>query len=199
MNRDPADFLAACEVIDCTHPSIVATAAQIADGKTDRLAIARDCFHWVRDKIRHSNDFRCNPVTCVASDVLKHGTGYCFAKSHLLTALLRANGIPAGLCYQRLSIDGKGPPFCLHGLSAVYLDRHGWYRIDPRGNTDGVDAQFDPPHERLAFTAGIRGECNLPGICIRPLGLVVRSLMTHETWEAMAENLPDMTVGEKRN
>lgn len=25
-----------------------------------------------------------NPVTCRASEVLVHGTGYCYAKSHLL-------------------------------------------------------------------------------------------------------------------
>jgi len=37
-----------------------------------------------------------NPVTCKASDVLIYGTGYCYAKSHLLAALLRANAIPAG-------------------------------------------------------------------------------------------------------
>lgn len=62
---------------------------------------------FVRDQIRHSADYRPNPVTCKASEVLRHGTGYCYAKSHLLAALLRANGVPAGLCYQRLSVgDG---------------------------------------------------------------------------------------------
>ena len=29
--------------------------------------------------------------------------------------------IPAGFCYQRLSKNEDGPPFCLHGLNAVYL------------------------------------------------------------------------------
>jgi transglutaminase-like putative cysteine protease len=66
-----------------------------------------------------------NPVTCKASDVLIHGTGYCYAKSHLLVALLRANGIPAGLCYQRLTIENDGPSYCLRGLNAVYLEQHG--------------------------------------------------------------------------
>nr|WP_320193052.1 transglutaminase family protein [uncultured Desulfobacter sp.] len=66
--------------------------------------------------------------------VLKYKTGYCYAKSHLLAALLRACNIPAGLCYQRLTIANNKAPFCLHGLNAVYLQRHGWYRIDSRGN-----------------------------------------------------------------
>ena len=79
-----------------------------------------------------------NPVTCRASDVLKYRTGYCFAKSHLLAALLRANQIPAGLCYQRLTIDhppvqgsiDTNPPHTLHGLNAVLLPEFGWYRMD---------------------------------------------------------------------
>ena len=81
-------------------------------------------------------------------------------------ALLRANGIPAGLCYQRLSIDGTGPPFCLHGLNAVHLDQHGWVRCDARGNKPGVDAFFDPPAERLAFATNIRGERDLPEVVL---------------------------------
>lgn len=48
----------------------------------------------VRDRIKHSNDYKLNPITRKASDVLKHGTGYGYAKSHLLMALLPANNIP---------------------------------------------------------------------------------------------------------
>jgi len=50
----------------------------------------------------HPSHPRCqrDVVTCSASEVLREGTGICFAKSHLLAALLRAVGIPAGLCYQ---------------------------------------------------------------------------------------------------
>ena len=33
----------------------------------------------------------------------------------------RANGIPTGLCCQRLSVGDEGAPYCLHGLNAVYL------------------------------------------------------------------------------
>ncbi|MBL0716467.1 MAG: transglutaminase family protein [Desulfosarcina sp.] len=74
-----------------------------------------------------------------------HGTGYCYSKSHLLAALLRANDIPAGLCYQRLTVSDNKPPFCIHGLNAVYLEQHGWYRLDARGNKSGVTAEFCPP------------------------------------------------------
>lgn len=44
-----------------------------------------------------------------------------------LAALLRANGVPAGLCYQRLTVAADGSPYCLHGLNAVYLKQHGLF------------------------------------------------------------------------
>jgi transglutaminase-like putative cysteine protease len=86
----------------------------------DVTIIARRCFEWVRDEIQHSGDFELNPVTCTASDVLEQRSGFCYAKSHPLAALLRANGIPAGFCYQRLRAEEHGLDFCLHGPSDVY-------------------------------------------------------------------------------
>ncbi len=184
-------FLRATEVIDWTHPSVSARAQQLSEGTRDAQDIARRCFEWVRDNIQHSSDFKRNPVTCNASDVLLEGTGYCYAKSHLLAALLRANGILAGFCYQRLSIDETGPPYSLHGLNAVHLPKLGWYRIDPRGNKEGVDAQFSPPVERLAFRIAFPEEQLFPLILADPLPVVVKALRAHSTWDAMYRNLPD--------
>ena len=184
-------YLEESDCIDRRHPLVAAKAAELAAGAADRVEIARRCFEFVRDEIRHSWDFRQNPVTCRASEVLAHGTGYCYAKSHLLAALLRANGIPAGLCYQRLSRGAGGPPYCLHGLNAVWLEGHGWYRIDPRGNKPGVDAQFAPPLERLAFPILGADEYDLPGVLTRPLPEVVRVLTTCATVAEVYEHLPD--------
>ena len=78
-------------------------------------------------------DFRRLEVTCKAS-TCSQLERLLLSKSHLLAALLRANGIPAGFCYQRLSIDDIGPPFSLHGFNAVWLQEYGWYRVDARGN-----------------------------------------------------------------
>ena len=104
------EFLKATEIIDWTQPLVSSKARELSTGLTRAEDIARNCFEWVRDEIQHSSDFKRNPVTCRASDVLAAGTGYCYAKSHLLAALLRANGIPTGFCYQRLSIDDRGCP-----------------------------------------------------------------------------------------
>lgn len=187
-------YLAASEVIDWKHPEILSLAAQLAQGSPSVQQTAQNCFEWVRDQIRHSVDYQLNPVTWKASDVLTHRTGYCYAKSHLLAALLRANGIPAGFCYQRLSLDGSGAPYCLHGLNAVKLPDYGWYRIDPRGNKEGVDAQFTPPVERLAFPILHEVEADLPEIWPEPLECVIAALRRHTDYLDLYRNLPDIEL-----
>ena len=187
-------FLRTTDIIDHDHPAITAKARDLRGDLTDDAAIAKACFLFVRDAITHSVDARMNPVTCRASDVLAHGTGYCFAKSHLLAALLRANGIPAGLCYQRLSIDDIGPPFTLHGFNAVHLTDHGWYRIDPRGEKPGVTSAFTPPLERLAYAPKLAGEGDLPEIWPDPLPVVVDALTGAATWDAVLARLPDVEL-----
>lgn len=187
-------YLKYSEFINSEHPEIQALATQLKSNLQSDVEIAKACFEYVRDSISHSWDFKIDQITCKASDVLLHKTGYCYAKSHLLAALLRANGIPAGLCYQRLSITGDGPPYCLHGLNAVYLKEFGWYRVDPRGNKPGVDAQFCPPLEQLAFTTNSRLEGDLQGVWPEPLPVIVAALTTHQTYMAVYDHLPDIEL-----
>lgn len=185
-------FLASTEFIDWKHPAVAAKADALAKGCRDEVEVARRCFEFVRDRIRHSLDYKLNPVTCKASDVLLYETGYCYAKSHLLAALLRANRLPAGLCYQRLTVEPGAPPYCLHGLNAVYLQNDGWYRIDPRGNKADVQAEFDPPTERLAFRILYPGEAALPEIWPEPLPVVSKVLLESRTYAQVYRNLPDI-------
>jgi transglutaminase-like putative cysteine protease len=185
-------YLASSTFIDWNHPTVTAKAGELAEGCAGKLEVAQRCFAFVRDQIRHSLDFRLNPVTCKASEVLRHATGYCYAKSHLLAALLRANGIPAGLCYQRLAMGEGGPPYCLHGLNAVWLKDSGWYRIDPRGNKPGVQAEFCPPQEKLAFPIVHPGEADLPEIWPEPLPVIIRVLTENTTYDQV--RLPDIDL-----
>lgn len=191
-------YLGSSEFIDWKHPLVAAKAAELAEGCLSDEAVAKCCFEFVRDFIKHSWDYRMNPVTCKASEVLIHGTGYCYAKSHLLAALLRANAIPAGLCYQRLTVETDGPPYCLHGLNAVYLKQYAWYRIDARGNKPGVAAEFSPPIEKLAFPIVDALERDFPEIRAEPLPLVVKALTQNKTVEQVFENLPDIEVIQAR-
>lgn len=186
-------YLESTKYIDWENPDILNRAKALSAGSSTHEDIVRKCFEFVRDDIKHSWDYKLNPVTYKASDVLKHGTGYCYAKSHLLAALLRANNIPTGLCYQRLTITDI-PPFCLHGLNAVYLEPYGWYRIDARGNKKGVSAEFCPPIEKLAFPIATQGEADLPEIWAEPLPVVLQVLKQYKTVQEVADNLPDVEL-----
>jgi len=184
-------YLAPSEYIGWQHPTILVQAKILAEGCSNHIDISRNCFNFVRDDIKHSGDYNLNPVTFKASDVLIHGTGFCYAKSHLLAALLRANNIAAGLCYQRLTITER-PPLCLHGLNAVYLEDFGWYRMDARGNKPGVSAQFCPPTEQLAFAIVTPGKTDFSGICAEPISLVIQRFKQYASVAAVANNLPDI-------
>lgn len=194
MSDKMKKYLAAGEMIDWDNPEILKKAKDLSHNMNSPEDIVRSCFEFVRDEIMHSNDYKMNPVTCRASDVLKYKTGFCYAKSHLLAALLRANGIPAGLCYQRLTIENNEPPFCLHGLNAVYLQDVGWYRIDARGNKEGIDAEFDPPRESIAFSTVVDGETDFKEIWSEPLPLVTKVLQESQNYLEVAEKLPDIEI-----
>lgn len=184
-------FLESSDIIDFNHPAVAAKARELADGCSDNTAIAKRCFEFVRDEIRHTGDAGEGNTTLRASEVLEHSNGWCYAKSHLLAALLRANGIPTALCYQRLScseyVEGI---YCLHGLNSIYLSDYGWYRVDARGNKEGVNAQFDPPHERLAFALG-ENEYDLKERYAEPLSVVVEALKTRKNYDEMVGHFPD--------
>ena len=186
-------YLESTEYIDWKSSDILILAKALSARSSTHEDIARKCFEFVRDEIKHSWDHKLNPVTYKASDVLKHGTGYCYAKSHLLAALLRANNIPAGLCYQRLTTTDVHP-FCLHGLNAVYLKPYGWYRIDARGNKKGVSTDFCPPTEKLAFPITTKGEADLMEIWAEPLPVVIQVLEQYKTVQEVANNLPDVEL-----
>lgn len=184
-------FLEATDIIDFTHPSVALKARELAEGCTDDTQIAKRCFEFVRDEIRHTGDAGEGITTLRASEVLEQGQGWCYAKSHLLAALLRANGIPTALCYQRLScseyVEGI---YCLHGLNSVHLKEFGWYRIDARGNKEGVDAQFTPPYEKLAFELG-ENEYDLSERYTEPLDAVIKALKNRKDYSEMVGNFPD--------
>ncbi|MGW4060217.1 transglutaminase-like domain-containing protein [Amycolatopsis sp. NPDC004747] len=187
MNHPPvptsdrlSDYLAADAVIDHGHPSIrtLADALRPADG--DPTEAARAAFLFVRDEVEHVIDAADPRVTWRASDVLRERVGICHAKAHLLAALLRAQGIPAGFCYQELS--------ALHGLNAVYLHDK-WARLDARGNRTGAGGEFSLDVEKLAWPVDpARGERDLPEIHPAPAPAVVDFLMTTEPGPGWYEN-----------
>jgi transglutaminase-like putative cysteine protease len=174
------DYLTADAVVDHEHPAIRAQAAALRAKDGNPVESAKAAFLFVRDEVEHVIDARDPRVTWRASDVLRERVGICHAKAHLLAALLRAQGIPAGFCYQELS--------ALHGLNAVYL--HGkWSRLDARGNRTGAGGEFSLDVEKLAWPVdAANGERDHPEIHPAPAPVVVEFLMTVRPGPGWYEN-----------
>lgn len=146
-------------------------------------------YEYVRDQISHSADINEDIITCSASEVLKAGHGICFAKSHLLAALLRCKSIPAGLCYQKIIMDDETAPVLVyHGLNGVYMkELKKWIRLDARGNKKGVNAQFFIEKEQLAYPIRPQmGEIDDFVVYPKPDVKVLEKLKENKTWD----NLP---------
>jgi len=190
---DVSEYLVSDAIVDWQTPAVRQKALELTRSLSDEVAKARCLYEWVRDTISHSDDAGLELVTCTASEVLHHGTGICFAKSHLLAALLRAVDIPAGFCYQVLRLD---PPIdnepVLHGLNALYLatlDK--WIRVDARGNTRGINAQFNIKKEQLAFTMDPSAdEFIYETIFAAPVSSVVNRLKMYKTRSELCLDLP---------
>ncbi|MFB8396860.1 transglutaminase-like domain-containing protein [Streptomyces yangpuensis] len=184
-------YLASDEAIDHWHPVVLEAADRLWSTTGDAYSYARAAFEFVRDDIPHSADSGDPRVAWRASDVLGTRNGICHAKSHALVALLRAQGIPAGLCYQRLADDDGSHPL-VHGLIALRLPGAArWSRLDPRGNRPGVDARFDLVEERLAFPVRAElGEADHPELYAAPHPAVLAALKESADREDLWRRLP---------
>ena len=142
----------------------------------------------------HSWDVQGRRVTRSALDVLAYREGICYAKSHLAAALLRRAGLPAGICYQRLTLfDDASGGHVVHALNTVYLgSQRRWIRFDARGNKPGVDAQFSLDEERLAFAIRPdQGEIDYLRNHAEPHPVVARTLIANDDALVMyRERLP---------
>lgn len=170
----PEGFLEGDDIVDTQDPDVARFAKWLRSHSSSVEEFSRSAFEWVRDEVAHSWDAQDPRSTITASEVLRQRVGLCYAKSHLLAALLRSEGVPCALAYQRLNDESFG--YMLHGLVAVHI--HGrWHRQDPRGNKPGIDAQFSLGDERLAWVVREdAGEIDYPGLYLQPAQGVVEAL-----------------------
>lgn len=188
------DYLAETEQVNYSDRAVARLAAAMRRDAADEAEFVRAAFEYVRDRIAHSWDIQSPRITARASEVLRYGEGICYAKSMLLAALLRAQGVPAGFCYQRLTLgDTPDTGYCIHALNAVYLTETGkWIRLDARGNKPGIQAEFSLDEERLAFP--IReycGEIDYPTVFVSPHPVTVDVLQrSTNALEMYAHGLP---------
>jgi len=214
--REP--YLRYTEVVNFEHPEVSKRARLLRESCHSTLALAQKTFTYVRDNIHHSSDlaakhmtqgaaytlsdemaarlpaeFVAKPMPCTASEVLLAGEGICLTKAHLLAALLRHNGIPAGFCYQRLRLyDQMDAPLIFHGFNALFLPQLGrWLRVDARGNKPGVDAQFSLETERLAFKVSPSlAEEDFGIVYADPPAGILRAFKTWPTYGQFWRHLP---------
>lgn len=187
------DYLQNTSVIDFNNDNVKQLAEKLKEGTKSKLELSKKVYEYVRDNISHSFDINGSVVTCKASEVLQEKQGICFAKSHLLAALLRYLDIPTGFCYQKLILDDKTEPYLiLHGLNAVYIEElKRWIRIDSRGNKEGVNAQFFVEEEKLAFPVRSElGEMDISIIFVKPDNNVIKVLNSCDTVGELFHTLP---------
>lgn len=189
MIREMEEFLANTYYVDYMAENIQKKAKELFSEEMTDVQKAEKAFLFVRDEIPHSFDCNATVVTARASDVLEQKTGICHAKSNLLAALLRSQGIPAGFRYEHLTLaDDDSLGYCLHCYNAVYLEGK-WIELDARGNKPGVDAQFSLNERKLAFMSREEyDEYFLEGIFDKPDEATMERL-------DKAKNLQDVVKG----
>lgn len=187
---DLDDYLKCDDIIDFDDPSIEEAVEQLTAGLRDNASKAQAIYEFVRDQIFHSFDISATTVTIKASEVLEKGHGICYAQAHLLTAMMRCAGIPAGLCYQLKKFEDR---LVVHGYCAVYIDSIGrWIRLDASRATEENSAPFDFGQDSPELVVNKDfGEYDDPTVYINPSKRVIKALRAFETVDELRDNLPD--------
>ncbi len=198
-------YLKSTKLINYDSPEVSNLATQLGISSDNEIASIIKAYEYVRDQIPHTNDAKKTEVAQSASDVLKLGHGFCYAKAELLAALLRFAGIPTGICYQRLCLDDPDEfnstasfdkRLVLHAVNAVFiksLDK--WVRMDARGNSGIINAQFSIEKEQLAFTIHpeFEEEDGLVVYADTP-PCIAKALETYHSALKLMQNLPSYII-----
>lgn len=187
------EYIKEDNVIDFNNEIIAQLADSLSLKADSEIKYIKEAYEFVRDNISHSADIHEDTITCTASEVLKAGHGICFAKSHLLAALLRCKSIPTGFCYQKMILDDKTAPVLVyHGLNGVYVKEYKkWIRLDARGNKEAVNAQFSIDDEQLAFPVRTEiGEEDGFKVYPNPDVKILEKLINNKTRTELWDDLP---------
>jgi hypothetical protein len=145
-------------LIQSEDKEIVKLAGEIVEGNTDPLVAAKGIMSWVFENLEKV------PLVSIpdAKAILVHRRGDCNEHATILTALLRAAGIPARIAVGLVYRDGK---FYYHAWNEVYMGK--WISLDATLNQVPVDAT----HIKL-ITGGIEKQIQIAGM-IGTLSLTV--------------------------
>ena len=118
-NRDAA-YLQYDKYVDFDNPMVMEKAMDLTKNCRSVYEKIETIYYFVRDEIDHTWDAKDSTITISASDVLEKKTGISYSKANLLAALMRANGIYTGFCYQRIKRFTYDNKLALHALNAVF-------------------------------------------------------------------------------
>jgi len=142
--------------IESDEKEIIEKARTISAGEKNPLKVSKRLSTWVYQHLEK------RPVVSVPSalEVLKTGVGDCNEHATLLTALLRASGIPARLSIGLVYTRGK---FFYHAWTEAYVGE--WVSMDATLNQMPVDATHiklvEGNLERQVEIAGLIGKLKL--------------------------------------
>ncbi len=185
-------FLQESEYVDYSEIIITRETSQATIGCRTEEEKVKAIFEFVRDEISNAFAIDAIDIPYTASQVVKARLGTDDAKAILLAAMLRSINVPAGFCYQRLTIvDDDSEGHYLHCYNAVYLDG-AWIKLDASANPNGVKSGFCKITPELSFIPrDVYDECNMPGIWAEPYEKSMDVLKDAEYVEEVVFNLPD--------
>ncbi|KRE98953.1 transglutaminase [Nocardioides sp. Soil777] len=165
---DPREALDPSRFVDSNHPDVRDFTESVVRGVRDPRERIALLFAVVRDRLRYDPySVTAEPRDYHASAILDGGPTWCVPKAVLLTASLRAAGIPAVLGFSDVRnhlnsaslLELMGTDlFVFHGWSAVYVDQL-WRKGSPAFNSElcrrfGVPPlEFDGSRDALLHAA----------------------------------------------
>ncbi len=94
----------------------------------DTIKMVKNIYNYVYNNLKYSG---FNSADIGAVEALKRQHGDCTEFTDLFVALCRANGIPAK-AIEGYTTEFENTP--KHSWSEIYLEKHGWIRLDPTPN-----------------------------------------------------------------
>jgi hypothetical protein len=155
-NGELMPYLLPEALVQSGDEEIISAAKEIVGGATGPYEAAKMLMEWVFESVEKT------PLVSIpdAKQILRHRKGDCNEHATLLTALLRAVGIPARIAVGLVYNDGK---FYYHAWNEAYLDR--WISMDATLNQMPADAThiklIDGGLEKQVQIVGLIGNLSL--------------------------------------
>jgi transglutaminase-like putative cysteine protease len=179
-------------VVDWQTPAVLERTRDLLAGveaEADELQRVDLLFRFVRDQVGDALESEVESVACSASQVLHLGVWLAFSRCHLLAALLRSCGVPAGFGYQRLARETGGTT--LHGFVGVWLARREiWVDLDPCGVAPGGPLSCPEVDSGLMDPVMEEAELTYPTLWARPVREVTDLLDQAPNLAAIRTRLP---------